>query len=412
MISMKTRRISHPAFNLVLGLLLALGGSLSVFSTAHAQGIVYGDSIPAGVTIQNDVILYGNDVVVDGTVEGDVIALGNSVRVTGTITGTLVSASQSVSITGQVGGSLYAASLLLAFGPSSGVGHSVYFVGGELDTARGGTIARDINAVTLGARLEGELGRNMKAIIGPVELLRLAIQGVNSLLGADRIQLPPLLAPASALPLDPSLAAAGSPLHALMSMGPSALSSTFAAIDTDRLLEWLLRLGLDFVTFAALGLLLVLVTPSLLVRGAYRLRTSPWAALGWGMTVFATGIVGLLLATLVVLAVSMLFWALSLGALGALTFTVGLFSILLAGAVYVFLVLFCSKLVAAFLIGRLLLTPLSPRAADTKVWCVLLGVLVYLLLAAIPYLGWLVAVAATFFGLGAIWMTVRDTRQL
>jgi hypothetical protein len=61
--------------------------------------------------------------------------------------------------------------------------------------------------------------------------------------------------------------------------------------------------------------------------------------------------------------------------------------------------------VAAFLIGRLLLTPLSPRAADTKVWCVLLGVLVYLLLAAIPYLGWLVAVAATFFGLGAIWMT-------
>ncbi len=197
-----------------------------------------------------------------------------------------------------------------------------------------------------------------------------------------------------------------------MSMGPSTPSSVRAAIDTDRLLEWLLRFGLDFVTFAALGLLLALVTPNLLPRGAYRLRTSPWAALGWGMTVFATGIVGLILATLVIVAVSMLFWALSLGALGALTFTVGLFSILLAGAVYVFLVLFCSKLVAAFLIGRLILTPLSPRAADTKVWCILLGVLVYLLLAAIPYLGWLAAVSATFFGLGAIWMTVRDTRQL
>ena len=84
----------------------------------------------------------------------------------------------------------------------------------------------------------------------------------------------------------------------------------------------------------------------------------------------------------------------------------------MASAVYVFLVLFCSKLVAAFLIGRLILTPLSPRTADTKVWCILLGVLVYLLLAAIPYLGWLAAVSATFFGLGAIWMSVRDTRQL
>jgi len=409
---MKTRRISHSALSLVLGLLLALGGSLSVYSSAHAQGIVYGDSIPAGVTIQNDIILYGNEVVVDGTVEGDVIALGNSVRVSGTITGTLVSAAQSVSITGRVGGSLYAASLLLAFGPTSVIERSVYFVGGELDTARGGAIARDINAVALGARLEGELGRNMKAIIGPVELLRLAIQGVNSLLGADRIQLPPLLAPASALPLGSGFGTAGSAPDALMSMGPSAPSLALAAIDTDRLLEWLLRFGLDFVTFVALGLLLVLLTPNLLARGAFRLRTSPWAALGWGMTVFATGIVGLVLATLIVLAMSMLFWALSLGALGALTFTVGLFSILLAGAVYVFLVLFCSKLVAAFLIGRLILTPISPRAADTKVWCILLGVLVYLLLAAIPYLGWLAAVAATFFGLGATWMTVRDTRQL
>ncbi len=49
-----------------------------------------------------------------------------------------------------------------------------------------------------------------------------------------------------------------------MSMGPSTPSSILAALDTDRLLEWLLRFGLDFVTFAALGLLLALVTPNLL----------------------------------------------------------------------------------------------------------------------------------------------------
>jgi hypothetical protein len=42
----------------------------------------------------------------------------------------------------------------------------------------------------------------------------------------------------------------------------------------------------------------------------------------------------------------------------------------------------------------------------------LLGVLVYLLLAAIPYFGWLVTVAATFLGLGAIWMSLRDTARL
>jgi hypothetical protein len=184
------------------------------------------------------------------------------------------------------------------------------------------------------------------------------------------------------------------------------------AIDTDRLLAWLLRFGLDLVTFVVLGLLLVLLAPGMLSRGAYRLRTSLWAALGWGVAVFATGIVALILALAVVLALSMLFWALSLGALGSLTFAIGLFSVLLAAVLYVFLVLFCSKIVAAFFVGRLILGAISPRAADTKAWSMLLGILAYLLLAAIPYFGWLAAVSATFFGLGAIWMSVRDTGRL
>jgi hypothetical protein len=177
-------------------------------------------------------------------------------------------------------------------------------------------------------------------------------------------------------------------------------------------LAWLLRFGLDFVTFVVLGLLVVLVAPGMLSRSAQRLRISPWAALAWGVTVFATGIVALVLALAVVLALSMLFWVLSLGPLGSLTFAIGLFSVLLAAVLYVFLVLFCSKLVAAFFVGRLILAAISPRVADARAWCMLLGILVYLLLAAIPYLGWLAAVAATFFGLGAIWMSIRDTGQL
>ena len=193
---------------------------------------------------------------------------------------------------------------------------------------------------------------------------------------------------------------------------PVRLASLATAIDTDRLLQWLLKFGLDLVTFVVLGLLLALLAPGMVSRGAFRLRASPWASLGWGLAVFATGIVALLLALAVVLALSVLFWALSLGALGSLVFAVGLFAVLLAAVLYVFMVLFCSKLVAAFFVGRWILGLISPRAADSRVWPMLLGVLLYLLLAAIPYVGWLVAVAATFFGLGAIWMSLRDTGRL
>jgi hypothetical protein len=412
---MASRHNTRPMINVLLAALLAVAGLLSFVTTAYAQGIVYGSSVPAGTTIQNDIILFGDDVTIDGTVDGDVIALGNTVRVNGAVSGALVSAGQSVTVNGKVGGSLYIASLVLAFGPASQSGRSVYFAGGQLDTAAGGAIARDINAIALGARLEGELGRNMRAAIGPVDLLRLAVRGINSLLGANRIQLPPLLAPASAAPGGAGFQSAPSSVGDLLSMGISSaagVSLPTGAIDTDRLLAWLLRFALDLVTFVVLGLLLVLLAPGMLSRGAHRLRVSPWAALGWGVAVLATGIVALILALAVIIALAMMFWALSLGALGALTFALGLVSVLLAGVVYVFLVLFCSKLVASFFVGQLILSLVSARAADTRAWCVLLGVLVYLLLAAIPYFGWLVAAAATFFGLGAIWMSLHDTGRL
>jgi len=412
---MTSRRTAKPVLNMLLAVLLAASSLLSVFTTAYAQGIVYGSSVPAGVTIQNDIVLFGDDVTIDGTVDGDVIALGNSVRVNGVVSGALVSAAQSVTVKGKVGGSAYIASLVLAFSPAAQAARSVYFIGGQLDTAPGSAVARDINAIALGARLEGELGRNMRSAIGPVDLLRLAVQGINSLLGANRIQLPALLAPTSAIPGGTVLRLTRSSIDGLLTMGiasPAQGSPPSTGIDNDQLLAWLLQLGLDLMTFIILGLLLVLLAPIMLSRGAHRLRVSPWAALGWGVAVFATGIVALILALVVVLALSMMFWALSLGALGSLTFAVGLFSVLLAAVLYVFLVLFCSKLVAAFFVGRLILAAISPRTADMKAWCILLGILVYLLLAAIPYFGWLVTAAATFFGLGAIWMGMRDTGRL
>ena len=406
-----TKPTRTPLANIFLAALLALSASLTIFTTAHAQGIVYGSRVPAGTTVLNDVILYGETVIIDGIVEGDVLAIATTVEVNGAVSGALVSAGQTVRVTGSVGGSIYAASLVLGLGPHAAVGRGVYFFGGELDTAQGSTIQRDISAVALGARLEGDLGRNMNAIIGPVELFKLAVQGINGLLGTNRIQLPPLLEPTSGLPQPQSV---GGLLPGLRSMGPAegALGLPLAAaVDTERIVAWLIRLGLDFVTFALLGFLTILLAPSMLSRGAYRIRTSPLAALGWGVAVFASGIVVLILGLAVVVAVSLLFWALALGALGTLTFTVGLFTISLAAAFYVLLVLFCSKIVTGFFVGRWLLSLVSPRVADIRVWPMLLGVLLYLLLASVPYLGWLVAVAATFIGLGAIWQSLQDIRH-
>ena len=44
-----------------------------------------------------------------------------------------------------------------------------------------------------------------------------------------------------------------------------------------------------------------------------------------------------------------------------------------------------------------------PKYADNRILPFLTGVIIYALVASIPYLGWLVIVIVTFSGLGALW---------
>ena len=70
-----------------------------------------------------------------------------------------------------------------------------------------------------------------------------------------------------------------------------------------------------------------------------------------------------------------------------------------------------SKIVIAYLVGSLIFKRFLPKYAQTRIWPFLTGVVIYALLASIPYLGWLIAVIATLFGLGAIWMLSGSRKQ-
>jgi hypothetical protein len=53
---------------------------------------------------------------------------------------------------------------------------------------------------------------------------------------------------------------------------------------------------------------------------------------------------------------------------------------------------------------------ISAAGAQHRYWPVVVGVLVYSLLRAIPFLGWLLAVTVTFLGLGAIYAAWKARR--
>ena len=157
---------------LMIVLSLTLVALVGVIQPARAQGIIQGDSVPAGTTISSDVILYGDNVVVSGVVDGDLLAIGRKVTIDGEVHGSVVVGGQDVLLNGPVGGTVYAGAANLELGEQTELNRNLYFAGLSLSTQDGSTIGRDLLAASLGATLAGEVNGSTNAIIGALEFFR------------------------------------------------------------------------------------------------------------------------------------------------------------------------------------------------------------------------------------------------
>jgi hypothetical protein len=65
-----------------------------------------------------------------------------------------------------------------------------------------------------------------------------------------------------------------------------------------------------------------------------------------------------------------------------------------------------SKLIISQVLGQLILGGFKSPAANHRFWPWLLGLVIFILLWSIPYVGWIVNVLAVLFGLGAfvLWL--------
>ena len=106
---------------------LALMISFIFPGTAFAQdGIIYGEGVPAGVTVDKDVLLIGNDVFIDGIVNGNAFILGNQVLIRGRVNGNVVMLAQNAAIGGEVTQAVYAAALTLDLPESAALDRDLY----------------------------------------------------------------------------------------------------------------------------------------------------------------------------------------------------------------------------------------------------------------------------------------------
>ncbi|MBI5291171.1 MAG: polymer-forming cytoskeletal protein [Chloroflexi bacterium] len=441
-------------FRLLLPLVL-LAVLFGAAAPARAVEIDNDGTVAAGEVVDDDLILSGEKVTMDGTVNGILIASGGEVTINGTVNGDLIvnagiatingtvsgnvfAAGNQVEINGPVEGTVFAAGYSVALGPEAAVERNLFAAGFGVRTEAGSTVGRDAFVAGYQAVLGGEIARDLKAGASALEIDGRIGRNVAAEVGEPG---PAAQAPsftdfpgaASVQIVAPGLrvsegAQIGGKLHyvspaeqagAIRSLPEGGVEFVLKQVDKvgkppESIVTRLGQQGLDImrnlVTLLALGALAVWLAPTLLDRLVEKARAAPLPAAGWGFVTVVVGYIGAGFAALTILVAGILLGIVTLGGLAGTVFGVGFSGLGLAFAAFAALVSYGSKIVVSFLGGRLILQRLAPQYAERKFWPLAVGVVIYVILRAIPFLGWLFGVAVTIIGVGAMWLLFREWR--
>ncbi|MEX5299350.1 polymer-forming cytoskeletal protein [Kocuria sp. CPCC 205292] len=414
-------------------LVLALAGVLLAAPAGAAE--IRGEEnvvVAADEVVDDDLYVTGGDVVVDGTVRGDLLVAGGTVTVNGTVEGDLMAAAQTVVIEGTVGDDARVASQVLLLGEQARVADDLVTAGFSLETRPGAEIGGDVllgayqallagsvdGDVTAGAAalaLAGAIGGDVQADVGAADeagaawapTTGVAVPRVDpgltltdaARLGGDlsyRSGTEAVIAPGAEIAGDVVYDPVVVEEEAVGPAGPLAL-----LIDGLRL----------FVTLFLVGLLALWLMPRATTGAAATLRARPWVSLGWG----ALAVVGTAVAVLAVLAVAVLLaialgW-LTLAGLAAAVVAAGVVLDLVLVLGLVLAVALLAPVVVAYTTGSLLLRDRAPARFGKRVLALALGLLIYVLLRAVPFLGPVVALLVALFGVGALVVWAWDAAR-
>ena len=440
----RNKQRTRWVFTLGLTLMLVLG----LTGVVLAADFRAGDTITIGKdeVIDDDLIITGQNVIVDGTINGDLVVTGGTIVVNGTVNGSLLTAGQSMIINGKVGGTLYAAGASLTLGPQAVVERNLFFGGYSLTTAAGSLVKRDGAIGGYQANLNGEIQRDLLAGVGALELngivgrnatidvgepsttvtpdfWRSFVQGdmpatiqPGLRVGADakiagKLTYTSPVEQTSAIAAQPQGGVAYSKSVANQAGGTAAVAAV--AQPQNSLVNWLWSRLRELVTLLVVGGLALWLLPKLFQQVVAQVRAAPLPSTAWGFAVLILGYLAAILAMVLLIVLIGGLASITLAGLAWGTFWVGTAGLSALATFFTLLVVYGSKVVVAYPIGRWILQRFQGEAAAAPMgwhqsWPLLVGLLLYVLVVGIPYLGFVVSVLVTLLGLGAMWLSLRE----
>jgi hypothetical protein len=426
-------KIQNNLVRWLLALALVLMALFGVVGSTQAAEFIE-ETIAEGEVIDDDVFVTGEHVIVNGTVNGDLFAFGQTVTINGVVNGSLFIGAQTVTVNGSVTGSIYGGAAALTLGDDGTVGRNLLFGGFSLQTEAGSTIGRDMMMGGYQALLAGTVERDIKVGVGALELAGKVGGDVNATVGTPGEGKPNFVMMPGELPpsVEPGLRVAES-AEIGGQLNYSSREDQASAIEGEpaggvlfeesveemnqatesvgmggSIVGWFFTRLQELLSLLVLGGLVIWSMPYLFSKAVHKAEEQPLPSAGWGVATLLVGYVGALIIAVLIIVLAIILGFITLGGLAGTVIGVGFGGLGVVFISFQLLVSYGSKLIVAFLGGKLFLERFSPKYAEHKGWTLLLGVALYVLLRGIPFIGWLIGLAATLIGLGALWLIWRE----
>ena len=338
-------------------------------------------TIPAGSSVDGTYYAAGQVLDVSGTVNGDLICAGDTVTISGPVHGDVICAGQDISITGPVDGSVRIAGQSVTL--DSTVGRNATIAAQTLEIGHSASIAGDLGILAQSTSLNGAVAKtvygnaqsmSVDSSVGPMSVMVASLSlGANAHVNGDLHY-----TSQHAIAID----------HAKIS-GAVTYTATPAKQYHAHWFPSLFGLWLWWLVGALIvGLALVLLVPGTMRRVSVTMRERPGPAIGWGLLVeLLTPIVALLL----------------------LFTVIGIPLALLALAVWIIL-LALSPVLAGIAVGQWVIERYN-WGHNSFVWGSLLGIVILMILFAIPFLGALLSLVASWWAIGGSSLNFRLLRH-
>ncbi len=430
----KQRKPWLLAVGLALLLLLGLTG------TALAVDFRGGDTVTIGKdeVIDDDLVVSGATIVIDGVINGDLVVAGGNIVVNGKVNGSLIMAGRTMTLNGQVSGTVYSAGAAVDVGPQATVARNFFFAGYSYTAASGSVIGRDAVLAGYQAILKGEVQRDLLATLGALQLNGAIGRNVMATVAEPGTatpqffapwgggpELPPSVAPGLRIgseakivgklmyssPVEQNGAVNITPAGGIVYSQPQATTTGTTATPVtppNATAEWAWARLREFVSLLVVGLLALWLLPLFFERAAERTQTHPWLAAAWGILVGIVGYGGALLAVFLLILVVAGLGALTLAGLATTAFGLGFSAWSVAFTLFLLLGAYGSKLVVLYPVSHALLEKILPQWNTYRIVPLAVGILFFVLLRSIPYLGVLIEIVVTLIGLGAMWLVFRE----